>query len=234
MKSDRSSAPVRSGWERLVSTVGLVVAACLTLSACSILGPTEEDEFHCVPGGEPKPNCRSPMAIYKSTHGEPPLVETDAPVSWADLMKSTSGELVKSEQKSLPNEVNDGPASARAEKNPVATPSVTLGLTAQSLGLATPEVLGRPVREQAKVMRIWIAPYVDQNDDLHYPSYLYTEIQPRRWALGAGQMQQGATTVGGQPTRVIPHKSTGTGSGLSGVNRPAAPGAASFPQPASK
>jgi conjugal transfer pilus assembly protein TraV len=43
---------------------------------------------------------------------------------------------------------------------------------------------GRPVRMPAMQMRIWFAPYVDSNDDLHFPSKVYTEVQPRRWAFG--------------------------------------------------
>jgi hypothetical protein len=34
-------------------------------------------------------------------------------------------------------------------------------------------------------MRIWIAPWEDSRGDLHAPGYLYTEIEPRRWALDA-------------------------------------------------
>lgn len=42
-----------------------------------------------------------------------------------------------------------------------------------------------PIREPAKVMRVWIAPWVDKNDDLHWPSYVYTELQQRKWGFGA-------------------------------------------------
>jgi conjugal transfer pilus assembly protein TraV len=37
----------------------------------------------------------------------------------------------------------------------------------------------------AQVMRIWIAPWEDSRGDLHAPGYVYTEIEPRRWTLGA-------------------------------------------------
>jgi hypothetical protein len=40
-------------------------------------------------------------------------------------------------------------------------------------------------RLPAKVMRIWIAPWEDSRGDLHAPGYLYTEIEPRRWTIGA-------------------------------------------------
>jgi hypothetical protein len=42
-----------------------------------------------------------------------------------------------------------------------------------------------PLRAPARVMRIWIAPWEDSRGDLHAPGYVYTEIEPRHWALGA-------------------------------------------------
>ncbi|WP_209015588.1 type IV conjugative transfer system lipoprotein TraV [Roseibium sp. RKSG952] len=41
-----------------------------------------------------------------------------------------------------------------------------------------------PVRTPAQVMRIWIAPREDVNGDLHVSSYVFTEIEPRRWSIG--------------------------------------------------
>lgn len=41
-----------------------------------------------------------------------------------------------------------------------------------------------PVLEQAKVMRVWIAPWVDSNKDLHWPGLMFTEIRPRKWHFG--------------------------------------------------
>ena len=41
------------------------------------------------------------------------------------------------------------------------------------------------MRLPAQVMRVWIAPWEDSRGDLHAPGYLYTEIEPRRWSLGA-------------------------------------------------
>ena len=42
-----------------------------------------------------------------------------------------------------------------------------------------------PLRSPARVMRIWIAPWEDSRGDLHAPGYLFTEIEPRHWALDA-------------------------------------------------
>jgi conjugal transfer pilus assembly protein TraV len=44
-------------------------------------------------------------------------------------------------------------------------------------------------------MRIWIAPWEDSRGDLHAPGYLYTEIEPRRWALDAPAEAERTTLV---------------------------------------
>lgn len=41
-----------------------------------------------------------------------------------------------------------------------------------------------PVLEQARVMRIWIAPWVDKNKDLHWPGMIFTQVQSRQWKVG--------------------------------------------------
>jgi conjugal transfer pilus assembly protein TraV len=41
-----------------------------------------------------------------------------------------------------------------------------------------------PIRTQAAVMRIWMAPWEDDDGDLHADGYLYTEVEGRRWNLG--------------------------------------------------
>ncbi|MDK9702561.1 MAG: TraV family lipoprotein [Sulfuritalea sp.] len=41
-----------------------------------------------------------------------------------------------------------------------------------------------PVLEPAQVMRIWVAPWVDDAQSLHWPSYVFTEVTPRKWSFG--------------------------------------------------
>ena len=45
---------------------------------------------------------------------------------------------------------------------------------------------GKPLRLPPRVIRIWIAPWEDSDGDLHQPSYIYSEISPKRgrWLLG--------------------------------------------------
>jgi conjugal transfer pilus assembly protein TraV len=54
-----------------------------------------------------------------------------------------------------------------------------------SVSLPQPVQQPMPVMEPAKVMRVWINNWTDSAGDLHYPSYVFTEVTPRRWAVGA-------------------------------------------------
>lgn len=50
-----------------------------------------------------------------------------------------------------------------------------------------------PVLEPARVMRVWISPWIDAKQDLHMPGYVFTEVTPHRWSFGE------AAAVGGRP-----------------------------------
>lgn len=41
-----------------------------------------------------------------------------------------------------------------------------------------------PVLEPARVVRIWLAPWIDDSGDLNYPSYVFSEVKGRRWTFG--------------------------------------------------
>jgi conjugal transfer pilus assembly protein TraV len=41
-----------------------------------------------------------------------------------------------------------------------------------------------PVLEQARVMRIWIAPWTDKNKDQHWPGLIFTVMQAHQWRVG--------------------------------------------------
>ena len=48
----------------------------------------------------------------------------------------------------------------------------------------------QPIRSQAKVMRIWVGPFEDENGDLNAPGMVFTEIEPRRWNVGEGLVKR--------------------------------------------
>lgn len=55
-----------------------------------------------------------------------------------------------------------------------------------------------PVLEQARVMRVWIAPWIDRNDDQHWPGLVFTVIQAKKWHFGQAEFE------GIEPS--VPHK----------------------------
>ena len=78
-------------------------------------------------------------------------------------------------------------AAARSDRNAEAPEAPALaGTRVVATGPVRPSPEGAvALRLPAQVMRVWIAPWEDSRGDLHAPGYLYTEIEPRRWSLGA-------------------------------------------------
>ena len=108
----------------------------------------------------------------------------------AAVYKSTNGEVAET--------AFDQPIGVAGEAKTEAPVAQGNGLA--STRAATSVKPGpRPVREPARVARIWIAPWVDRNDNLHLAQTLYTEVKPRTWTVGKPEV---AAATG----YVIPHK----------------------------
>jgi len=79
------------------------------------------------------------------------------------------------------------PTNTGSEDEKLTTETATpVGVISQRTSqIAVPSIeQAVPIRTQAKVMRIWMAPWEDDDGDLHADGYLYTEIESRRWNLG--------------------------------------------------
>lgn len=42
---------------------------------------------------------------------------------------------------------------------------------------------GMPIRSQARMLRIWVAPWRDEDDTLHDQSYMYVMVDPGKWLV---------------------------------------------------
>ena len=42
---------------------------------------------------------------------------------------------------------------------------------------------GMPIRSQARVLRIWVAPWRDEDDTLHDQTYMYVMVDPGKWLV---------------------------------------------------
>lgn len=52
-----------------------------------------------------------------------------------------------------------------------------------------------PILKEAEVLRVWVAPWKDALQDLHWPGYLFTEITPRRWTFGEDEVKDTRVTT---------------------------------------
>jgi len=64
-----------------------------------------------------------------------------------------------------------------------------------SVSLPQPVVQPMPVLEPAKVMRVWINKWVDADNNLNYPTLVFTEVTSRRWAVNTSAKAPTAQVV---------------------------------------
>lgn len=134
----------------------LVNAALLTmsLSGCASLGVGEPD-FACK--GRPEGvRCFSTAEAYKQSNN-------------TDKLRSVNpetGELIPGGMDEAVKGIEEAVQSKRA------------------LEVVPVPAKPYPVRTPSKVMRVWIAPWVDRSDNLHAGGYLFAEIEKRTWTLG--------------------------------------------------
>jgi|JI10StandDraft_1071094.scaffolds.fasta_scaffold169168_2 conjugal transfer pilus assembly protein TraV len=168
----------------------LLIAFLLT-GCANVLNTANHDEFAC-PGMPAGVMCKSPLQVYRATHDASHGATPDRDLETAALAKRSGAQTSQETFDDGSGLVSLQPEKAARDK-PSALPLPLHLPIAQS---ASPN-LPLPVLEPAKVMRIWIAPWEDSKKDLHWPSYLFTEIQPRKWSFGKAEF------TGSRP--VIPH-----------------------------
>jgi len=80
----------------------------------------------------------------------------------------------------------------------------------------------KPLRTPARVMRIYIAPWVSVDGALTMPSYVFTEIEPRRWSVGERAPSSAGGSQNFYPLQVGKRAKDGRGSPKSSNRGPAA------------
>ncbi|QRD62630.1 TraV family lipoprotein (plasmid) [Xanthomonas citri pv. citri] len=75
--------------------------------------------------------------------------------------------------------------SLAAPSAPIASTQVSADAVNRLAPAQRAEVpLGDAYREAAKIMRIYVAPWLDEEGDLHMGGHIYTEVEPRKWRVG--------------------------------------------------
>ena len=170
---------------RIPLTLTLLMSS-LALGACSAVNPCKTEY-----GGL----CASPREIYGVTRNRDQVNPTEQ----TRKSQEKAGQLIHSAPKAdetlppirpdnpntLPSNVMDkvqvspdlGSISA-AGVGPAASGPITALHDARSVPM--------PILKQPKVMRVWVAPFVDANNQLHFPGYIYSVVQDKTWTFGDG------------------------------------------------
>lgn len=157
-----------------------LAAGIAGLSGCSYLQVGEE-EFSCsgMPGSI---YCHSSREVYEATNdGTVP-----SPMRPGAAYNEECEDCVKSELDGGPAQGDDSGGLRLGESDAGAKPVRTARTEDDVIrNYVTPALPERPVpiRTPSQVMRIWVAPFVDEAGDFHAPGFVYTEIEPRRWVL---------------------------------------------------
>lgn len=175
-----------------VLSKALLAAGVLGLSGCSWLG-MGDSEFAC--NGLPESRCVSPKQAYEESNDNiSPYSEREVKdEGWVEKHPSWS---VKGEKTKKGDEDKQQPFFTRAHGD--------------QRGQALLPSVGNPVplRTEAEVIRIWIAPWEDKQGDLNLESLVYSEINKRKWVVGMDyDSYRGATSSHffkiGKTTKVI-------------------------------
>lgn len=133
------------------------LVATIFLSACSSTMNVGESTFAC----KEEQGCPTPIEVYNKTHRTPKeLLEGKTPNEW----KANGKEVVK-----IPD------ITKQTVNQEV--------LSAKRIEVDTERIVS-PLRRGSQVARIWVAPWVDENDRLHWSRYIFVEVSPRRWQFG--------------------------------------------------
>lgn len=156
--------------ERLHRPLTLLCAlgAILSVGGCSTVGGLGNSEFACsgMPDGV---TCATPIEVYEHTHNMSDL--DDLRVDPDDKEKKTASKADPSAEVGKMSQEIPGETGAAAPQE------------VQRQLVVSPES-PMPILEPAQVMRIWVAPWIDERQDLHWPGFIFTEVTPRRWQFG--------------------------------------------------
>ena len=153
------------------------ISVAVIVSGCSVFGGSSAPTC---PVADEGVRCLSAREVYAKTH----TADTVAPNRDKDGNPIGSTPPEKSSfLSSLFGSDTPGQAATAEEENP------SLRAIAPAPVMAMPAVdKPLPVRTQAKVMRIWIAPWEDEGRDLVVGGYVFSEIEGRAWTLGEEQI----------------------------------------------
>ncbi|MBH8613060.1 type IV conjugative transfer system lipoprotein TraV [Pseudomonas mohnii] len=144
----------------MIKRIILVGAISALTTGCTNLLNVGSSDYACkgMPNGV---TCMSAKDVYSATEGDDYKTKLKQEQDGAEASSETSSG--EGETRVLIADGSDNAPMPMRAKNPI------------------------PIRTQAVIMRIAIDPWEDERGDLYVPGFIYTEIEPRRWEIGARQ-----------------------------------------------
>lgn len=139
--------------------------ACLSFTGCSILN-VGESEYSCAGYDTEGVTCMSATEVYNATENATSISNSDFHNGDQEERESATG-----------REAQRQPSGSHQNGQPTTQQHRSAGQYIQHDGPT-------PIRTPARVMRVWVDTYEDEQGDLHSPGLVYTEVESRRWNIG--------------------------------------------------
>jgi len=146
-----------------------IVTQILLTAGCSSMLSIGSDEYGCkgMPDGV---RCMSATDVYAATNNRDSL---DAATEEGEVEDYGQSDPAESKRQKMLGDKKFTLFKERLRRELI-----------EELSLTTPAQKPTPIRTPAKVMRILINPWQDKKGNLYTTSYMYTEIEERKWQIG--------------------------------------------------
>ncbi|MCC9289598.1 type IV conjugative transfer system lipoprotein TraV [Pseudomonas aeruginosa] len=146
----------------MIKNIILVSAIAALTTGCTNLLNVGSSEYACkgMPSGV---TCMSAKDVYSATEGDD--YETELKLEQEGVEAGSDKSTGTGATRVLIAEGSDNAPMPMRARNPL------------------------PIRSLAVVMRIAIDPWEDEKGELYVPGFIYTEVEPRRWEIGARNPQ---------------------------------------------
>jgi conjugal transfer pilus assembly protein TraV len=160
-----------------IKAVSILFAATL-LGGCSALNTGKHSDFACADD-----DCPTPIEVYTGTHGTGGSIEMGrTPSEWRT---GGGGKTDAENKKDRDRKLLEGYALD------------LVSVTPQNMEQAVRDNrYVKPIRESSQVMRVWVAPWIDSEDNLHWSTYFFTEVTAKKWNFGEYEVRGYGAPVG--------------------------------------
>lgn len=174
--------------------LSLLAMSVAILSGCSV----GQSEFNCSRGDE-NALCGSSRSIYKATNGELDentkityIVDGEVHQTDVDNINELQGKIKNSEKLTSVKKSNKNSNISNGEViSEKSTDQLLFEMTQLDMPVSTSDVM----RTKAKVMKIGINNWVDQDDVFHMASMILVDIESRRWNVHSKQNNDSSDSV---------------------------------------